>query len=224
MTSNWRQNLSTSLPDILGPLLGSLVLKAAPPNRVLRKAAQPRQPQVLPALQRLPEVVRHAGRVLAQHGRVVVAQRAGDTPGEQGRQGVAHDGAAQAEDLVGDGARLDEDALLLDEVDQERVLEEAEAVADAARAQEHRVEEVVVRRRAVPQRLARVEEEGHALGHALVRQLLAEPEQLRQHVGQRPAQVLLPDEVVARQEVRELHLGGDGVVHVLHYRLLVPGP
>ena len=202
-----------SLLDVAGPLLGRLVLEGRPADAVLGERAQAREPQVLPALEGLPEVVGAPRSVLAQHRRVVVAQAAGDAAGEQGRQRVAHDGAAEAEDFVADGAALDEDALLLDEVDEERVLVQTEAVADTPRAQKHGVVQVVVCLAPRTQTLARVEEEGDV--DALLGALLAEPEEFREEVAQGPAAVLLSDQVVTRDEVRVCDLGRDALIHVV---------
>lgn len=201
------------LADVAAPLVGGLVLEGGPADAVLGERAQAGQSQVVPALEGLPEVVGGAGRVLAEHGRVVVAEGAGDAAGQQRRQRVAHDGAAEPQHLVADGAALDQDALVLDQVDQQGMLVQAEAVPDAPRAQQDRVVQVVVRLAARAQALARVEEEGDA--DALLGALLAEPEQLRQHVLERPAQVLLADQVVARDQVRVRDLGRHAVVHAL---------
>ena len=85
-------------------------------------------------------------------------------------------------------------------------------MAHAAGPQQHRVEEVVVRRVAGAERLARVQEERQldALGGAL----RPEPEELGQEVGVGAPEILGPDEVVAGDEVWEGELGGDAVVHV----------
>ena len=66
----------------------------------------------------------------------------------------------QAEDLVGDGADLDADAALPHLVHDVGVAREGEAVADALRAEQQRVEQVAVRVGADVERLAAVEEEG----------------------------------------------------------------
>lgn len=207
--------------DIAVPVGGGLVLEGGPADRVLGEGAQPGEAEAVPALHGLPEVVGAAGGVLTEHGRVVVAEGTGDAAGEQGGQRVRGDGAAEAQDLVGDGAALDEDALLLDQVDQQRVLVQAEAVPDAPRPQQHRVEQVVVRLRPRAQALARVEEEGQ--DDALLRALPQEPHDLRQQVAVRAAQVFLADQVVPRDQCRVRQLGRDAVVHVLHDGARVTG-
>ena len=199
----------------LHPLLLRVVLEARPPHAVLRQAAQPFQPKILPSLQRLPEVVRHAAYALAQNRRVVVAQRARHAASQQGRKRVRHDGAAQPEDLVGDRARLDEDLLLLDHVDEERVLVEGESVTDAAGAEEDGVEEVFVHRVAVAEGLACVEEEGDV--DSGFGTLLAEVEEERGEVGEGAAEIFLSDDVVTCDHFWELELHFDTLVHACFY-------
>jgi hypothetical protein len=91
--------------NISHPLVLSLVLKDRPTNAILRKRAlyqalskemilkererktegsskthQSTQTKILPALQSLPEIMRHAGRSMAQQSRVIVAKRGCNSP------------------------------------------------------------------------------------------------------------------------------------------------
>jgi len=95
-------------------------------------------------------------------------------------------------------------------------------VADPAGAQEQGVEQVVIGRVAVAERLAGVEEEGNL--DALHGALLPEPEELGKQVGQGAAVILGANEVVAGDEVRPGELGGDAVVHALDDGARVVGP
>lgn len=108
---------------------------------------------------------------------------------------MRHDAAAEPQHLVADGAALYEDSFLLDHVDEERVLVEAEAVADAAGAEEEGVEEVFVDAVAVAEGFARVEEEGDV--DAFDGALFAEPEEFWEERGEGAAGVFLADEVEA---------------------------
>lgn len=104
---------------------------------------------------------------------------------------MTHYTPAEAQHLVTNGTALDEDFLLLDHIDEERVFVEAEAVADSAGAQEEGVEEVFVDGVAVAEGFARVEEEGDVD----VREgaLFAEPEEFGEERGEGPAHVFLAD-------------------------------
>lgn len=125
---------------------------------------------------------------------------------------MAHDTRGIAQHLVGDRAALDQYPLLLHHVDEQRVLVEGEGVAQPSRAEEHGVEEVVVRGVAVAEALAGVEEEGDvdALGGAGA----AEPEELGREVLKRAAKIFLSYQVVACDEGRVALLDFDALRHV----------
>lgn len=78
--------------------------------------------------------------------------------------GVARHAARQAQHLVGDGAQLEAHAGGAHALQDVRVAGEREAVPDAPRAQQQRVDEVLVGRGPALERLAAVEQErdGHA--------------------------------------------------------------
>lgn len=135
---------------------------------------------------------------------------------------MRRDGPTQPQYLIRDGTTLHQNLLLLDHIDQQWVLVQAKAMPNAPRAHQHGVKQILVRRGAITQCLARVKEEGHPIRHALVTALLAEPEKLREDVAQGAAEVFLPDEVVACEKMGKLEFGGDGVVHILDEGLLVP--
>lgn len=90
---------------------------------------------------------------------IIRADGARHIVGQQAVDGVAAHAGREAEDLVGDGADLDADAALLHLVHDVGVARQGEAVADALRAEQQRVEEVAVRVGADVERLAAVEEE-----------------------------------------------------------------
>ncbi|KAI6748857.1 hypothetical protein HG531_007804 [Fusarium graminearum] len=94
----------TGLLDVVNPVSLALVLKSSPSDTVLGKAAEACETKVLPSLDGLEEVVRHAGCVLPEHSGIIVTQTASDTTGQEGWQGMGCHGATQAEDFVGDGA------------------------------------------------------------------------------------------------------------------------
>lgn len=190
-----------------------MVLKGSPANAIFSQGPQASKSEVFPTLECLPEIVRHAGGVLAEDGWVVVAQGTRDAAGQQGRQGVVHDAARQAQNLVGDGAALDEDATVSDCLDEARMLVEGEAVSNAAGSQEQGIKDVVVGGIAVSERLASMEEEGYL--EALEDALLPEPKELRKQVGQWTARVFGTNKVVSGHQMRPGELGGNAVVHAL---------
>jgi hypothetical protein len=112
---------------------------------------------------------------------------------------VGENGSGQTQNLIRDGTRLDEDFLLLDHVDQKRMLVQTEAVADTAGAEEDCVEEVLVCGRAIAKAFTCVEEKGDV--NAFLETALFEPEELWEEIGERTAKVFLSDHVEAAYEV-----------------------
>src|SRR5690242_8538246 len=92
--------------DILCPLLCADIVKACPPHTVLCETSKALESEVLPALQSLPEVVRHAGNSLSEDCRIIVAKRARNATSQQRRQRVGHNRATETENFVRDWAAL----------------------------------------------------------------------------------------------------------------------
>ena len=200
--------------DAARPLRLLLVLHRAPLDAVLRHRAQALQAQVLEREEALVEVVRQTVgfAAVAQDRRVVVVQAHGHAAREQRGERVREDARGQPEHFVRDRARFDQDLFLADHGDQQRVFVEREAVADAACAEQDRVEEVVVGQIAVAEAFAGVEEEGDFEG--LLGAGLAEPEEEWDEGDQRSAFVFLRDEVEAGDYAGVRAFGRDAVLHV----------
>src|SRR5204863_7509901 len=64
-----------AFPDILEPLRCSLILKAAPPDRVFCHCCETGEPHVLQPVEHLPEVVSKPIFTMSENGGVVVGKR-----------------------------------------------------------------------------------------------------------------------------------------------------